>query len=284
MKKIKKKDILVLIFLIILIIVMIRAFIKSRANEVIEVTANFIDNSGSLSDEIINIEAFNEGESGYSITLPEVVNTKIAKKYIVTQKEIIDTEELQTDDSQIEEESLNDKSVEMLPGEKIYLTQEELENLQTTLNVEYDTIENDKNDTQILYNKKLILKDDEDLEKLIISGYMPCDTTMQVKDVDTSNIDIENEMEQNYPNKTIIGNYDIKLISNEQEYIAKDYEQTLKIEIPIIEGSSQNCNVLEIQNETLKELTDISIETNKIEFTTQELKSYLILQENMPEV
>ena len=63
---------------------------------------------------------------------------------------------------------------------------------------------------------------------------MPCDTTMQVKDVDTSNIDIENEMEQNYPNKTIIGNYDIKLISNEQEYIAKDYEQTLKIEIPII--------------------------------------------------
>ena len=284
MKKIKKKDILVLIFLIILIIVMIRAFIKSRANEVIEVTANFIDNSGLLSDEIINIEAFNEGESGYSITLPEVVNTKIAKKYIVTQKEIIDTEKLQTDDSQIEEESLNNKSVEMLPGEKIYLTQEELENLQTTLNVEYDTIENDKNDIQILYNKKLILKDDEDSEKLIISGYMPSDTAMQVNEVDTSNIDIENEMEQNYPNKTIIGNYDIKLISNEQEYIAKDYEQTLKIEIPIIEGSSQNCNVLEIQNETLKELTDISIETNKIEFTTQELKSYLILQENMPEV
>ena len=281
MKKIKKKDILVLIFLIILIIVMIRAFIKSRANEVIEVTANFIDNSGLLSDEIINIEAFNEGESGYSITLPEVVNTKIAKKYIVTQKEIIDTEELQTDDSQIEEESLNDKSVEMLPGEKVYLTQEELENLQTTLNVEYDTIESDKNDIQILYNKKLILKDGEDSDKLIISGYMPCDTTMQVNDVDTSNIDIENEMEQNYPNKTIIGNYDIKLISNEQEYIAKDYEQTLKIEIPIIEGSSQNCNVLEIQNETLKELTDISIETNKIEFTTQEVGSYLVLQENL---
>ena len=48
MKKTNKRNIVILIILIILIIVMLRAFIKSRANNVVEITANFKDNSGLL--------------------------------------------------------------------------------------------------------------------------------------------------------------------------------------------------------------------------------------------
>ena len=201
MKKTNKRNIVILIILIILIIVMLRAFIKSRANNVVEITANFKDNSGLLSDESITLNAVNEGESGYSITLPDIVNTKKISKYIITQKEIIENEDTEQESTNIEDatntlstENTNtvdtnetttntvttdivdtngtdtNSTVEMLPGEKIYLTQEELDNLQVKLTTEYDTIEVD---TQILYNKKLTAKDEEDYEILSVSGYMP---------------------------------------------------------------------------------------------------------------
>ena len=112
MKKTKSKNIVILIVLIILIIVMLRAFIKSRANNVVEITANFKDNNSLLSDETVTLEAINEGESGYSITLPDIINTKRVSKYIITQKEITENTE-------------ENVTVDMLPGEKIYLTSEE---------------------------------------------------------------------------------------------------------------------------------------------------------------
>ena len=163
MKKTNKRNIVILIFLMILIIILLRAFSNSRANKVIEITANIEDNSSLLADEKTTLEAINEGESGFSITLPDVINTKKVTKYIVTQKEIIENteEEKQENVTNTTNETTNDigsneetgtidvkqadttnpqaiektSKVEKLPGEKIYLTQEERENSSIILTV-----------------------------------------------------------------------------------------------------------------------------------------------------
>ena len=82
------------------------------------------------------------------------------------------------------------EQVEKLPGEKVYLTQEEIENLEITLTVEYDTIEVN---SETLYNKKLTVQDSDDYELLSVSGYMPYDTQIQSNEIDISNLEIDRE-------------------------------------------------------------------------------------------
>ena len=76
MKKINKKKIILLIILIIMIIIEIKAFTDSRATKLLDVAANIIDVSSLLKDEKCELKATSEGESGYSITLPNKVNNK----------------------------------------------------------------------------------------------------------------------------------------------------------------------------------------------------------------
>lgn len=311
MKKINKKGIVKLIILIILLITQIKAFKDSRANNITYITANIIDASGLLSMETSSIIAKNEGESGMAITLPDILNTKKVTKYIVTKKTIIETETIveqeeveQTVETTIEEqtqqaqeitteqeaaeqmEGTNEEpeleiatevetiieNVEKLPGEKVYLTQEEIENLEITLTVEYDTIEVN---SEILYNKKLTVIDQDDYELLSVSGYMLHDTQIQSNEIDISNL--ENEIITKYPHSFLIGNYDISLISNETEYIAQNYGQTLNVEISIVDGN-QTHYVLEVQENIMQQIKETIIENGKIKFTTDELNAYLVLE------
>lgn len=343
MKKIDKKGIVKLIFLIIFLIMQIKAFDNSRANKLTYITAKIVDFSGLLSDETSTLIAINEGDNGMAITLPNILNTKKVSKYFITKKkiienesteepetieetvteesitveentitekdvveeeistteeEVVDEEIVTTEDDVIDEENLTteeevvedevltteedviedeisttEEIVEMLPGDKIYLTQEEIETLEITLKVQYDTIEND---TLTLYNKILTVKETDDYELLSVSGYMPHDTKIESKEIDI--LDLENEIIEKYPDSILIGNYDIKLISNEKEYIAKDYNQTLKVEMTIID-SSKTYYVLEIQEDNkIQQLKETKIEDNKIKFERDELKTYLVLE------
>ena len=105
MKKLNKKRIAILIFLVIVVLFEIIAFRDSRANKIIEVTLATIDNSGFLSVEEINISAINGEESGYYIFLPEYINEKRVIKYIVEQKNI------QTEDK--EDENVENENIEV---------------------------------------------------------------------------------------------------------------------------------------------------------------------------
>ena len=87
---------------------------------------------------------------------------------------------------------------------------------------------------------------EDEYELLSVSGYMPYDTEIETMEIDI--LSFENEIIEKYPDSILIGNYDIKLISNEKEYIAKDYNQTLKVEMTIID-SSKTHYVLEIQED-----------------------------------
>ncbi len=362
MKKTNKRNIVILIFLMIFIIILLRAFSNSRANKVIEITANIKDNSGLLVDEKTTLEAINEGESGFSITLPEVVNTKKVTKYIVTQKEMVEnteeetksnltnttnetTNEIASDSKSNEETNIinveqadttnpqvieKTSKVEKLPGEKIYLTQEERKNSSIILTVEYDKKEikgetlynkelvledkeNDENkvdDTNIANKEDAIDEDSEDNEILFVSGYMPYDTELETAEVKIDRV--KKEIEENYPDYLITENFDIKLMSQEKEYLVEEYDQTLDIEITmpnkdktytileIQEDTAQEENVYENvkqeeteqntteetnieQSDTIKELQDIKTEDNKLQFETNELYAYILLELQEPQ-
>ena len=262
MRKINKKEIVILIVLIIMLIIQIKAFNNSRADKLIDIATVITDSDGLLSEENITITALNEAESGISIMLPDIINTKKVSKYIITKKEIVNDEE------QIETTT----ETEMVPGEKVYLTQEEQENLQINLKVKYDTVETD---TKVLYNKKLTLNQDEE-EVLSVSGYMPSDANIQVTEAEIESV--IDEILEKYPNKTLIGNYDIKIISNEEEYLAKEYSQTIEVEIPINTETSNYIVIEKLENE-VKKIENVTIENSKIKFETEEVKPYLILED-----
>lgn len=233
MRKLNKKNIMILIILIILSIVGLKAFNKSRANKTLEIIAKFNDIEGLVDDEKSTLLATNENENGMAITLPEFVNDKKINKYIITKKDISDENNLnipntestesanqtentestnqtestesikQTESTENMEKTQNtenkNETIEKLPGEKIYLTQEEIEKLEITLAIYYDKIEIEQ---QILYNKKISYKDENNSELISISGYMPQNTQIEVNSINIS--ELEKEISENYPNNTIV--------------------------------------------------------------------------------
>lgn len=272
MKKINKKRILILIGLIILILLEIKAFRDSKAEKLIDISANCKDSQELIEDEKITIQAVNEGKDGISITLPELVNEKKVSKYLIANQEIVTKNEEKEENSVNEQKNENTKEFEeKLPGEKIYLTQEEKDKLNIDLVVEYDSLEIEK---ERLYNKKLALED-KDKEILNVSGYMPLKTEMTVENIDLSTI--EKQIESEYPNKKICGNYKIKLLLDGQEYNPQKYEQKLNIEINLSEN--KEYTILEYKNEKLSKYEKAEVEKGKITIATTEINSYLVLEE-----
>lgn len=272
MKKINKKRILILIGLIILILLEIKAFRDSKAEKLIDISANCKDSQELIEDEKITIQAVNEGKDGISITLPELVNEKKVSKYLIANQEIVTKNEEKEENSVNEQKNENTKEFEeKLPGEKIYLTQEEKDKLNIDLVVEYDSLEIEK---ERLYNKKLALED-KDKEILNVSGYMPLKTEMTVENIDLSTI--EKQIESEYPNKKICGNYKIKLLLDGQEYNPQKYEQKLNIEINLSEN--KEYTILEYKNEKLSKCEKAEAGKGKIIISATETNSYLVLEE-----
>ena len=272
MKKINKKRILILIGLIILILLEIKAFRDSKAEKLIDISANCKDSQELIEDEKITIQAVNEGKDGISITLPELVNEKKVSKYLIANQEIVTKNEEKEENSVNEQKNENTKEFEeKLPGEKIYLTQEEKDKLNIDLVVEYDSLEIEK---ERLYNKKLALED-KDKEILNVSGYMPLKTEMTVENIDLSTI--EKQIESEYPNKKICGNYKIKLLLDGQEYNPQKYEQKLNIEINLSEN--KEYTILEYKNEKLSKCGKAEAGKGKIIISATETNSYLVLEE-----
>lgn len=194
MKKINKKSIIILIVLIILIIIGLRAFNESRANKTIEITASFKDINGLLNDEKSTLVATTEGENGIAVVLPEFANEKKIIKYIIEEKDIVEDNETSQENSQNK-----GRTIEKLPGEKIYLTQEEIENSSITLEICYDTITVDE---QILYNKKISYKDEDEFELITVLGYMPQNTRLELTESDISSL--EKEISEKYEKYKIV--------------------------------------------------------------------------------
>ena len=198
-RKLNKKRIAMLILLICLIILQIKAFTDSQANKILEITLAAKDNKAILEDSLVVIEAIDEGESGYSFILPEIVNEKRVSKYYITVKSIESEEEISNE-------------VEKIPGEKIYLTEEEIQSGQIEVKAEYDSITEEEN--VFYYEIKQV--ELEDGRIVTLEGYIENGTTLKVENVLRENItQIDN----------ILGEYNFYTaldISLEKENVEKD--------------------------------------------------------------
>ena len=272
-KIINAKKILILIFILIGLIIEIKAFRDSLADKIIDVTINVSDSTNLLQSEKIVLQASNNNNLGYAVVLPEYISNKKISKYFVEQKNIADENSTENINGTTETEK---KIVEKKAGEKLYLTQSEIDNNFAEINVEYDTV---MQDSKTLYNKKLILKHEEDTV-LSILGYMPADTRLEADKNDFS--DYKDEILNNYSGFNLIDSYKLKLIlDNNEEYIPKDNKQIVKVEILI--NQNLKYNILELQNKKLQQIKDIEIDGDKIRFETDELKTYFILEEKQKE-
>lgn len=188
MRKINKKKIAIILLLLFIIIIELLALDFSSAEKSKEISLTITDSQKKISDFTFTINAYDSGESGYYIILPETINDIAVKNYLVEKKEINTNDEeekienntnINVNNEVIQEENIieenvineseniiqnnitnenvnntgennvlneeieieNNKTttiVTMQAGDRVYLTNQELENAQMTIEVEYE--------------------------------------------------------------------------------------------------------------------------------------------------
>ena len=153
--RIIKKRIRNLIFLGILLLCIITAYKiypLSKSEKIITTNISYID---SISKESLNlIINTDDYDSGYYFILPNNINGMQVLKYCAE----------------------NNSDINYQPGDKYYLSQEEIDTTNINLNVVYNTKESNEN---YLYYKKLETTIEQTLVK--IEGYMPKDSDINIK-------------------------------------------------------------------------------------------------------
>ena len=309
-KKINKKKIVLLIILICLLILQIKAFTDSQANKLLEITLNAKDKSGFIQDGSIKLEAIDEGESGYSFKLPERIDGKKVSKYYITEKEVAEdkskkneqntsnvfntTNSTNNESATTSTESL--KTTSKQPGEKIYLTNEEVESKKIELEVDYDKKEEDG---RIYYNQEYTT---EELEEKVITvrGYIVDNTTLKVEEKAKEDV---TEVDSYLTEYGFNSAYDISLLDKkgnkadflenltieiEKEDVGKDKKKEFKVihildkkEIEEVEKTQANETVeIDAEEGTVKlqEIDEIELGENKISFKTESLSEFVLLE------
>lgn len=267
LKKKNTKKYLILLILFVLLVIEIITWGLSKAENTIQIELNIVDNSGSLQPQTASIFAVNGGESGYYITLPRSLNTKIITKYYIEQK------------------SINEQGEEVIEyldknyGDTIYLTNEQKDNLSLNLKVAYDT---KIVATKTLYNK--VLEHKIDGNNINLEGYMPEAATLKINQI--SNI-VTDEIINNYQG-TLKFAYDIKIIDNGTTYLCANYNETLKISYNKINNQlTYQLLALQDSNNHQSNIDDISssysINDTNLIFNVSILKSYLLIDKTLPE-
>lgn len=264
MEKLRKGKVFILILLLILIIFELIAFQNSRAEKVITISANFSDSKNLVEEVTENIEATDKDESGYSVVLPDKVNNKKISKYYITSKLINESNEIQ-------EENV----VEKLPGDNIYLTEDELKEKQINFEIDYDI----KDD---LYNQSLTTQIDN--YNVTIEGYLPLNAELKAIAKDEEELIKENEDIDEFINASFDWKsaYEFQIISEEEEFKS---EEKLKITFESTEEENIEANkykVININNKKLTNLKEFELKGNKLRFDNDKLGTYIIIQEVEP--
>lgn len=268
MKKISKKNIFILIILIIFIIIQIRAFTNSRAKQFIDITADIIDNSSLLENEEYQMQAINSGESGYYITLPDIINNKKVSKYFVEEKEIVS-----------DEENTKNNKIERQVGEKLYLTEKEKEDQMLNLYVEYDKIT--KNE-KTLYNRSEEKQINE--YKINLEGYMPNNSETKIEEANKEEVEKKAKEYINEKNNLKVA-YDIKILSENEEYNPSEFDEKVKVTInglEKIDENKQKYKVIHIDGERIDEVSEVETKENGISFEAKSFSTYAVILEEIP--
>ena len=305
----KKKKIVLIILLLIFIIIQIIAFTSSRANKIITIKAKIEDGDSALEIETIELNATNENNEGYSIILPESINGKKVLEYELhveqLNKESSDTNKEQKSENSdnindingVEENYLIENNTQISntdingadninnqntiltkkPGDKISLSQEEIDNSQMQIKAFYDT---KTVDNKILYNK--ILEKEQNGRNIKLEGYMPSDSTIHVEEVSYEQIQTElDEFLSNTVNLKIA--YDITIWSDGKEYNPSEYDEQIEVTITNIEESEETeekeYRVVHIEEENSAEVESVEKEEKNLVFSADNFSVYAVLEE-----
>ena len=290
MKKINKKRIILLIILICLLILQIKAFTDSQANKVLEITLSAKDSKSILEDSLVTLEAIDEGKSGYALILPEVVNEKRVSKYYITEKNIETDKEVDTTNvmNKSTEEAVSSKT-EKKAGDKIYLTEEEIQNQRLEIDVEYDTIT--EGNTMLYYEEKETKLKDGKI--IMLEGYVENGTKVKIESRPKEEI---TQIDTYLNEYTFYSAYNICLEKESTEKVITSGNITISVESEEL-GKRNNkeykiLNILDNEKteniemttkdtekiETVKEIESVEISENKISFETEKLSTFVILE------
>lgn len=295
MKKINKKKVIILILLVLLIIIEIVAFSRSGANKVIEIAVEIADEEENIENQNIGLVATNE-QNEYYITLPEYINeykitqyniSRIKENEVIEEEvnnntvednEILNTAENLEQSENVPQENVETvkEDIELTPGDKLYLTEKEIEDGNILINAKYDKKENGD---LVLYNKEISINAEERTIK--VSGYMPKEATLSVEKVEET--EIQEQIDQYLINNVNLEvAYDIKILYEDKEYQPNNYNENVKVTITKIntDNDENNYRVVHIGEEKTTEVKEVEKEGENISFQTEEFSVYAVLEES----
>ena len=169
----KIRNIFILLMAIIIMLGAYQNIRNSKAENVIQIEMEVSDKSNILSAQTITVDATETSDGNYLLTLPTSVNKNIVTKYYTSSGEEI----LVDADNNIS---------------TIQLTDEEVANKKVQVQSDYDTKEvTVNNQTKLLYNKELQELPNESgtgSQDVIVTGYMPLDVDIEVKEMDLATL------------------------------------------------------------------------------------------------
>ena len=232
------------------------------SNEDIENTNNTVDTENSTNTE----------------TTEEAIQEPLEKP----DEELVE----ESDEENIEENKIEDiekYNIEKIPGEKIFLTNEESKNKEINILVEYNTKEKDG---KLLYLKHL--EQTEENNRIILEGYMPVDGELKVQTVQKENVGqlVKEHVSKDAQVKTV---YDIKIISENREYEPSDFGEDIQVYITNMDNvdtETQKYKVVHIKGDnTTEEIKQVETKEDSVQFKADNFSEYaIILDEINPDI
>lgn len=167
----------------------------------------------------------------------------------------------------------NNKTVTYKPGDRINLTEAEIESNEITITVIYDY----KNyNNQKLYYKNI----SQEIDNRIIraEGYMPVNSSLDIKKVEENEIEEELDMFL-LKNVQFDTAYDIKIKNGNDEYQPETFNEKIKVIINNFEDTeNKNYRIVHIK-ENAEEVQNIEIKNNEVSFKASDFSIYAVLSE-----
>ncbi len=186
-----------------------------------------------ITNEVKTIEA-DESENTTTSPTPENTTSDPGKDETLP-SDVIDEQK-----EEPKEEQKEDKIVELLPGQTINISDDEIKEGKINLNVQYDSkIKNDL----VLYNQVIELKDDN--SNIEVKGYMPNKAEIKIEPVKNEVIEnVASELEEN----TIIEQlFTLKILVDGKEYDSRKYNEKIKVKLKV-ENKQEDYKILEVKN------------------------------------
>ena len=245
----KVRNLMILSMAVIVIISVYFNILNSRAKETTDIVANVTDETGEVDSQKVTLVATGNKNGNYEISLPETISNVHVSNY----------------------KTLNgDKSA----NDKIVLSQDEVENKEINLEVNYDkknVTSTKTNEEMTLYKQNLEYDD----KGIYVEGYMPLLAQINV-------IQNENDISLEILYTVVESNN----MSTKEIYVPSEYEQTLKItlnkkkygvEQSLISSTDAEYIVVE-QSDSKLVINNIS--SNTIDITNEEVPTIISSQYN----